>query len=141
MAMTANQPLTMFNQIRTFCLHDWLKKHFVKAIFFFTRKMSIWFLDFRIWTEIFLCYEIKKWVFHQFGFHDSKISKNRACSFPFSIYRIWTPPKHAFSGEKQFRLYNPNCISTNFESVCNMNNQIRDYINLPNSHPSVLGNC
>jgi len=42
---------------------------------------------------------------------------------------------------KQFGLYNPNCIITNYEHVCNMDNQIKDHINLLNSHPYVLGHC
>ena len=33
------------------------------------------------------------------------------------------------------------CINTNYESVCNMNNQFKNCINLPNPHPSVLGHC
>jgi len=43
--------------------------------------------------------------------------------------------------EKQFKLYNPNCISINFEHVYNMDNQFKDYINLPNYHPPDLGHC
>jgi len=57
----------------------------------------------------------------------------------FSDYIIRTPPKHPFSREKQFGLYNPNCISTNFKHVCNMDSHFMNNTNLPNSHPFVLG--
>jgi len=59
----------------------------------------------------------------------------------FPDYIIRTPPKPHFSSEKQFRLYNLNCISTSSKYICNMNSHFRDNINLPNSHPSVLGHC
>jgi len=59
----------------------------------------------------------------------------------FSNYRIRPPSQHHFSREKQFEMYNSNHISTNFESVCNMDNQFKNHINLPNSHPSVLDHC
>ena len=59
----------------------------------------------------------------------------------FSDYIIRTPHKHPFSSEKQFGLYNPNCISTNSKHVCNMNCHLMDNINFLNSHHSVLGHC
>jgi len=57
----------------------------------------------------------------------------------FSNYIIRTPPKHHFSKEKQFELYNPNCISTNSKHVCNMDSHFMNNINIHNSHPYVLG--
>ena len=59
----------------------------------------------------------------------------------FSDYIIRTPHKHPFSREKQFGLYNLNCISTNYEHVCNMDSHFMNNINLRNFHPSVLGHC
>jgi len=105
----------------------------------FFLKMSLWFSDFRIRTEFFLCYRVKKNVFfHLFGFYNPKTSINRTCSLIFSDYRI---RKHPFWREKKFGLYNPNCINTNFKHVCSMNSHFKDNINLPNSHPSVLCHC
>jgi len=37
----------------------------------------------------------------------------------------------------QFGLYNPNCISTNFELVYNMDSHFKDNINRHNSHPCI----
>jgi len=33
----------------------------------------------------------------------------------FSVYRIRIPLKHPYLREKQLRLYNMNCINTNYE--------------------------
>lgn len=78
----------------------------------------------------------KKWVFHQFGFYNPKISKNWASFLIFSDYRIRTPPKHYFFMVlMQFGLRNQNCTNTNYEHVCNMDSHFKDNINLPNFHP------
>ena len=86
-------------------------------------------------------YIIRIWVFPTLGwkiefFTNSdfiiwKPKKNRALYLIFSDYRIWTPPKHHFSREKQFELYNSNCISTNSKHICNMHSHFKDNINLP----------
>jgi len=107
----------------------------------FLTKMPLKFPDFIIRTGVFLCYRVKKWVTDFSGFCNPETSKNRARYIIFSDYIIRTPHKHHFSREKQFGLYNPNCISTNSKHVCNMDNHFRDNINLPNSHSSVLGHC
>jgi len=80
--------------------------------------------------------------FHKFGFYNPKTLNNKAQSlFFFSDYKIRTAPKHRFSREKQSGLYNMNCISTNYESVCSMDNQFKNNINLQNSHPYDLSHC
>ena len=107
-----------------------------RALFFFLPKISLKFLDFIIRTGVFLCYRWKNELQIFFGFFNPKISKNRARYMIFSNYIIRTPPKHHFSKEKQFELYNPNCISTNSKHVCNMYSHFRDNINLPNSKKS-----
>ena len=86
---------------------------------------------------------MKKGVTDFSGFRNSKTSKNRARYMIFSDYIIQTPRKHHFSREKQFGLYNPNCISTNHnhKHVCNMYSHFRDNISLANSYPFVLGHC
>jgi len=58
----------------------------------------------------------------------------------FPDYIIRKPPKPFFK-VKQLGLYNLNCISTNSKHVCNMDSHFMDNINLPNSHPSILGHC
>ena len=68
----------------------------------------------------------QKWVTDFSGFCNSEISKNRARYMICSDCIIRTPPKHPFSREKQFGLYNPNCISTNFKHVCNMNSHFME---------------
>ena len=61
-------------------------------------------------------------------------SKNKVRYMIFSDYIIRTPPpKHHFSREKQFGLYNLNSINSNSKHVCNMDSHFRDNINLPNS--------
>ena len=43
-----------------------------------------------------------------------------------------------FHGADVVRITYPNCISTNYEHVCNMDSHFKDNINLPNSHPFVF---
>jgi len=108
---------------------------FLVRLIFFLSKMPLRFSDFKIRTEFFLCYGMKKkWVFHPFGFYNPKASKNRARYMNFSDYRIRTTPKHHFSRKKQLGLYNSNWISTNCEHVCNLDSHFKDNNNLPNSH-------
>jgi len=82
----------------------------------------------------------EKWVTVFSGFCNPKTSKNRALHDFFGLHNPDTP-KHPFSREKQFGLYNLNCISTNPKHVCNMYSHFRDNFNLPNSYPSILGHC
>jgi len=76
-----------------------------------------------------------------YGFCNPETSKNRTRYMIFPDYIIRTPPKHHFSREKQFRLYNPNCISTNLNMFVTWIVIFGNYINLPNFHPSVLSYC
>ena len=107
----------------------------------FLTKMPLKFSDFIIRIGVFLCYRVKNELRIFSGFCNPETSTNRTRYMIFSDYIIETPPKHPFSREKQFGLYNPNCISTNSKHVCNMDSCFRDNINLPNSHPSLLDHC
>jgi len=108
-------------------------------------KMHLCNSDFEIQIQFFLCYRVKNWVLHQLKFfrimQSENLKKIGHATYFFSDYIIWNPPKNPFSVEKQFKLYNLDCISINFEFVCNMDNQFKDNINLSNSHPSILGHC
>jgi len=92
--------------------------HFSRFIFF--TKMFMGFSNYIIWIKFSTCFKVETWAFHQFGFYNPNTPKNRAHSLVFSYYRIRTSPKHRYLGENWFRLHNPNCISTNFEHIRNM---------------------
>jgi len=51
--------------------------------------------------EFLPCFWVEnKRVFHRFVFYNPNTPKNRARSLIFSYYRIITPPKHRYLGEK-----------------------------------------
>jgi len=96
--------------------------------FFFFKKCPCDFqiLEFKLSFPIVMWW--KKCIFTNSDFIIRK-PQNRVRSLIFS-----DSPKHHFLREKQFGLYNLNCISINSEHVCNMNNLFKDHINLSNFH-------
>jgi len=75
--------------------------HFSCVLFFFFWKCpsDFWILKSELSFSFVMGW--KKWFFHQFGFYNSKTSKNKAHSLLFSDYRIRTPPKHFFQGKNR----------------------------------------
>jgi len=112
---------------------------------YFFMKMFMWFLDYRIRNVYSLCFVVgwggKSEFFINSDFIIRTPQKIGCVLWFFRIIKSEHPLNTLFLGEKQFGLYNPNCISTNYEHVCNMDNQFKDHINLHNFHPSILGHC
>ena len=96
--------------------------HFSRALFFFFRK-CLW--DFKILESGLSFSFIMGWKNEFFTDSDFIIRNPKKIGCVPCFFRIIEykhPLKHTFSGEKHFGLRNPNCMSTNSEFVCNLDN-------------------